>query len=192
MNDNLQCQCCKAKAKLDLQLSKNVYCEHCNYLKYDTTKKLILCQLHCPNLYWTTNNHKHESGTNQIRVSYTFQKDECNKCGRKGFDEGIFVGSILYQNTCDFCGKIARYDLTLDDDINCTHCHQTMYSKESCKIKTCSTQCSELCWKVVKYLSKKSDKITKVIYQIENDKCIYCSHLNKSVGTFSGQTIPEF
>ena len=187
--DKLKCQLCKQEAQFDLQLSKNIYCVHCGYLKYDTDEKLVLCQLECPYLYWWTTDHKYNNKTNIITVDYCMEKDECNKCGKRDFQEAPFTGLHINQEICDFCNKHARYKFKLNDDIYCVDCNKIIHDKNT-KLNLCSTQCDKNPWKVVEYLSKKKNTNVKLICQISNDNC-ECGCVSDYVGQLSGSKIPQ-
>jgi hypothetical protein len=189
MLDNIKCQLCEQRAKISLRLNENIHCEHCGYLKYDTNEKLILCELECPNLYWWPCDHTYNNKTNVLTASYCMEKDECNNCGKRDFQEALFIGSQIYHEICDFCcNKPARYKLALDNDICCSECNKIKH-KKNIKLTLCSTQCENNPWKIVEYLTKKKNKNVKLIYQISNDECYECMCSNDSMGIFTGTKI---
>lgn len=191
MSEDIMCSYCKEKAKFDLQLGRNIYCEHCNYLKYDTSTRLVLCDLNCNYLYWYPCGHKFNKSTRKIKVNYVIEKDECSNCGKRDFQEAEFVGKLIYYDLCDFCRDFGRYKLKLDNDIICPKCKTIKHDQNSINLVICSTQCKKSPWRIVEYLTKKKNTNTKLIYKIENDECSKCKHISDSIGNFSGTRITE-
>ena len=82
---------CGKEVAYRLTLDEEVYCPHCNYLKYEKrSQQLNLCDLECEELYcWLVD---YEQKGKEIIASYCLEKDECNQCGRRDFPEVIFKG----------------------------------------------------------------------------------------------------
>jgi len=183
-----KCQVCDGDARFDLTLNENIHCYKCNTIKYDTTEKLVLCNLQCPNLYWMLDDYQYDKHTNTIQVIYGMEKDECIKCGVRDIHEGTFVGQVIGTETCECCEQNARYKLELVDSICCPDCNEIKHEK-NLKLVICSTQCKNLQWKPVEYLTKKRDKDIELIYQIKDDECSSCGSTNDSKGKFVGKKL---
>lgn len=183
-----KCQCCDAYAKYDLKLDEELECEYCDHIMHKKGEKLRLCKLECSNLYWMLDKDEIDSETNTITAYYFMEKDECN-CGKRNYFTGKFVGKIIEKSkdNCECCEKKAKYFLNLDHDIHCKNpkCKKIKYNK-SFDIILCSTQCKNLAWKHVEYLTKPGLENIKLIYQLKNDKCESCSTKTDAIGLFSG------
>ena len=182
---NKPCETCSSKpARYQLTLTENVYCPHCNYLKYKAGKEtMTICDLHCP--YWTPDNCKYDSINKKIEVTYCMEKDECNNCGQRDFPEALFKGSKIIAHNCQYCNKEARYELELDGTILCPHCNVVKFPNKM-KLFLCSTQCDQLDWSIVEYLTTKKEAKTELIYALENHKCENCGNKDDCLGHFKG------
>lgn len=188
MLDNKNCSVCKnSKAKIILKLNENVICQYCGHIKYKINeKKMNLCKLNCPNLYWMPENYNYDENTNEFTITFMIEKDDCNNCGKRGLHSAEYIGIITDRDNCHFCSKNARYELQLKHNIHCYICHKIKYSQKSTKLMLCSTQCEKLSWKPIEYLTKKNNDNIKLIYRIKDDSCKKCNEINDSIGIFSG------
>jgi hypothetical protein len=91
---------------------------------------------------------------------------------------------------CEVCEeRPLRYKLYLDEDVICPHCDYAKYAKKSEKLFVCSTQCPDLYWQPIEYLSKKNEKITKVRYVLEKDECFNCGKRDFPEALFIGERL---
>ncbi len=88
-------------------------------------------------------------------------------------------------DTCDVCEtNNIRYRLKNTDIITCQHCDEVKYTM--LELNICSTECPNLYWDPVEYLSKKGDKTVEVSYLLEKDECGNCGQRDFQVILFKG------
>lgn len=74
--------------------------------------------------------------------------------------------------TCECCGKkLARYIVSYDDVWECPHCRSDLVYLSTMRL--CSTQCPNMYWTPIKYLTPKDSRIIEYVIGFE-DECIHC------------------
>ena len=185
-----KCQICNERAKYHLKSNDKLYCYNCKHRKEDT-KELIICELKCPQSWWTLNKYKFNTENNRIEATYFLEKDECDNCGMRNYYDIVYNGLQFYYENCDYCGNDAQYKLKLDRNIVCNKCNEIKYRKNETKLVICSTQCDVMPWELIEYLSKKNAYDIKLIYGIYDDICENCDNVGDSQGKFSGVKIKQ-
>ena len=83
---------------------------------------------------------------------------------------------VKNKNKCG-CGKISRYSLCNENNVNCQSCNNVMYNTNDIIYK-CSSRCRYDKWIVKEYCSDKNDTTFKASYIKNKNKCINCNICN--------------
>lgn len=89
----------------------------------------------------------------------------------------------------EFCGKTAKYELLLAENIHCEYCNYLKYPANKTKLTLCNLQCSHLYWWPTDSKYDKKNNIIEVNYCIEKDGCMKCGRNDFQDALFIGQKI---
>lgn len=96
------CEVCEKKEiKYKLKSKKPVRCPYddCRYLKYNRGLELNICSTQCEELYCWPEKYLSKKDDPICKVTFCFEKDECNQCGRRDYPSVLFEGpKVVYNN----------------------------------------------------------------------------------------------